>query len=281
MFAVPLRSERKSVIKADFSSFFGRVVVCASLALLFAASARAEDSWKKETVQEFAIIDAGGTVRVDNPHGTIYARFGGYENEVEVLATIQRLDGDVPGLALDISRTEGGLDIIVKAAKQDAGETSDRIDLVVFVPKGARLDARTGEDLIEAKGLKSDFFAVSEKGDIRFRSIKGKVSAKTSRGNISAALENGVTAETQEFSTITGDIEVYLWEDADMSVDIKTSGEISTDFSLTIEHRRFEEPGKHASAKVGEGGPGLSLYSKRGRVKLLRLQKDFKPESKE
>jgi len=281
MFAVPLRFERKSVIKADFSSFFGRVVVCASLALLFAAAARADDSWKKETIQEFATIDAGGTIRVDNPHGTIYARFGGYENEVEVLATIQRLDQDLPGLKVDISRTEGGLDIIVKAARQEAGETSDRIDLVVFVPQGIRLDARTGVDLIEAKGLKSDFVAVSDKGDIRFRSIKGKVSAKTSRGNISAALENGVTAEAQEFSTITGDIEVYLREDANMSVEIKTSGEISTDFSLTIEHRRFEEPGKHASAKVGEGGPGLSLYSKRGRVKLLRLQKDFKPDSKE
>ena len=137
------------------------------------------------------------------------------------------------------------------------------------------------EDLIEAKGLQSDFVAVSEKGDIRFRSIKGKVSAKTSRGSISAALENSVTEEAQQFSTITGDIEVYLWEDADMSVKIKTSGEISTDFTIGIEHHRFQEPGKHATAKVGEGGPGLSLYSKRGRIKLLRLQKDFKPESKE
>jgi hypothetical protein len=94
-------------------------------------------------------------------------------------------------------------------------------------------------------------------------------------------LENGVTAEAQQLSTITGDIEVYLWEDAGMEVDIKTSGEISTDFSIAVEHRRFEEPGKHATAIVGGGGPGLSLYSKRGRVKLLRLQKDFKPESKE
>jgi hypothetical protein len=278
-FTVTLKRERINVTKADFSSFFGRGVICASLALLIFSTASAEDSWKKETIQEFASIEAGGTVRVDNPHGNIYARFGGYENEVEVLATIQRLDLDLPGLKVDISPTEGDLDIIVQAAQAESGETSDRIDLVVFIPKGATLDARTLEDLIEAKGLKSDFVAVSDKGDIRFRSIKGKVSAKTSRGNISAALENGVTAEAQQLSTITGDIEVYLWEDAGMEVDIKTSGEISTDFSIAVEHRRFQEPGKYATAQVGGGGPGLSLYSKRGRVKLLRLQKDFKPES--
>ena len=131
------------MIKAEYSSFFGRAVVCASLAISIFTSAQAEDSWKKVTIQEFATIETGGTVRVDNPHGNIYARFGGYENEVEVLATIQQLDGDLPGLKLDISPAEGGLDISVKPAKSDAGETSDRIDLVVFVPKGATLDART------------------------------------------------------------------------------------------------------------------------------------------
>ena len=44
-----------------------------------------------------------------------------------------------------------------------------------------------------------------------------------------------------------------------MTVSIATSGEISTDFSIEIEHRPFEEPGK------------------RGRVRLLRLQRQFHP----
>jgi hypothetical protein len=284
-FAVTFKRERINVSKADFSSFFGRGVVCTSLALIAVAAAagqpEADISWKKETIQEFAAIDEGGTVSVDNPYGNIYARFGGYENEVEILATVQQLDGELPGLKLGITRAGAGLDVTVKPADPEtAMKTNDRIDLVVFVPQGARLDARTVEDLIEAKGLKGDLFAISEKGDIRFRSIGGKVSAKTSRGDISAALETGATEESQELSTITGDIEVYLWEDAAMNVDIRTSGEISTDFSMKIEHHRFEEPGKHATATVGAGGPKLSLYSKRGRIKLLRLQKDFKPEAK-
>jgi hypothetical protein len=66
-----------------------------------------------------------------------------------------------------------------------------------------------------------------------------------------------------------------------MKVAIATSGEISTDFSLTIDHRRFEEPGKQAVAIIGDGGPQLSLYSKRGRVRLLRLPRHFKPDQDE
>ncbi len=277
--------------KAEFEAFVGRAVVYASLLALLAApiaaqEQTADDSWKKETSQEFVKIEPGGTVRVDNPFGNIYSRFGGYENQVEILATVQRLDHGLPELVIDYKRSGPGVDITVRAGSDDKEpkgpvERRDRVDLVIFVPMGARFDARTVKDLIDVKGLKGDLTASSIKGDIRIRAVKGRVTAKTDRGQLSAALETAVTDEVQEFSTVTGDIEIYLWEDADMNVDIKTTGEISTDFSITIEHHPFEEPGKHAKAVVGDGGPGLSMYSKRGRVKLLRLQKNFTPEGRE
>ena len=81
--------------------------------------------------------------------------------------------------------------------------------------------------------------------------------------------------------SIDGDIEVYLWEDASMEVHLATSGEISTDFTIEIEHRRFEEPGKHGRATLGAGGSVLSLHSKRGRVRLFRLQRDFNPDDEQ
>lgn len=277
--------------KAEFKRILGRGAIYVSLLALLAAPTlaqeqRADNSWKKESLQEFVKIDPGGTVRVDNPFGNIYSRFGGYEDEVEVLATVQRLDHGLPELKIEYERSGPGVDITVRAEtdEQEAkepSERSDRVDLVVFVPMGAPLDARTVEDLIDVKGLKGDLTASSIKGDIRIRAVKGRVAAKTDRGQLSAALETAVTDKAQEFSTVTGDIEIYLWEDADMNVDIKTTGEISTDFSITIEHHPFKEPGKHAKAVVGDGGPKLSMYSKRGRVKLLRLQKDFTPKGKE
>jgi hypothetical protein len=234
---------------------------------------------RKDSAQWFETVEPGQAVRVVNLFGDVYSRFGGYENRVEILATSQRLEVELPELEVRFARGDDGLDITVGFAGEadEATETRDRIDLVVFVPKDAALDARTGDGLIDVKKLKSDVVASSRKGDLRINSVEGRVSAKTARGDITATLATGATTERQDLTTETGDIEVWLGEDADMNVSVATSGEISTDFSLEIEHRRFEEPSKHAVAVVGQGGPELTLRSKQGRVRLLRLQKSFKP----
>jgi hypothetical protein len=235
---------------------------------------------RKETSQWFETVRPGQTVRVVNRFGRVYARFGGYEAKAEILATSQRLEAELPELEVRFSHGGDSLDISVGFAGEagETTETRDRIDLVVFVPEGARLDARTRDDLIDVKKLKGDVVASSLGGDLTINSVAGRVSAKTARGNITATLATGATTEPQDLTTQTGDIEVWLWEDADLSVSLATSGEISTDFTLAIEHHRFEEPSKHATAVVGAGGPELTLRSKQGRVRLLRLQKQFKPE---
>lgn len=235
------------------------------------------DDWRKETEQVYDKVAAGSTLRVVNPYGNVYVRFGGYENQVEVLSTFQRFDAD--GTELAVVRTlrdDGGLSVQVTASGDNAADPNDRVDIVVFVPAGVGIQVETVDDQIESRGLKSDFAATSVKGEIRVRGTAGRVSARSERGLIVATLETGATKERQEFVTVTGAIEVYVGEDADLNVDLGTSGEISTDFSIEIEHHRFEEPGKIGRAVIGEGGPVLSLQSRRGAVKLLRMQKDFR-----
>ena len=248
----------------------------ATMAFPVAATGENE-TWKKESTQWLEEIGPGETIRVVNPLGDIRARFGGYENQVEILATLQYTEQPASIPEVTLNRADGGIDVSTRwAPGEEAGP--GRVDLVVFVPRGATLDARTEDGLLEAKGLKSDLIASSRQGEIRIRSIQGRVNAKSSRGAISAALEAGVTEQPQAITTETGDIEVYLWEDASMQVQLSTSGEISTDFTIEIEHRRFEEPGKHGRATIGEDGPSLALESKRGRVRLLRQQRDFDPQ---
>lgn len=248
------------------------------LVALPAGAAEADETWQKESAQWFEKIEPGGRVRVVNPLGDIRARFGGYEDRVEILATLQYTDQQTSVPEVTLKRVGTGLDVSTTWTEGE-GAGKGRVDLVVFVPQGATLDARTEDGLLEAKGLKGDLIASSIKGEIRTRSIRGRVNAKSARGAISAALESGVTEQPQSITTETGDIEVYLWEDADMQVRLATSGEISTDFSIEIEHRRFEEPGKHGRATIGDGGPQLVLESKRGRVRLLRQQRDFDPKN--
>lgn len=256
----------------------GRAVASACV-LLSATLPLAGETASRETRSWVETVETGTTVRVDNPYGNVYSRFGGYKNEVEIQATFQRLESDRPPLEVTLSPAEPGLDVRVGPA-QGALETRDRADLVIFVPRGVRLDARTEDGLIEAKGLKGDLIASSIKGDILVRGIEGRVQAKTARGRISAVIESDAGGEPQSLTTQTGEIELHLWEDANFDVHIATSGIISTDFSLEIEHHRFEEPGKSATARVGRGGPRLTLSSKRGDVRLLQLQRDFKQQDK-
>lgn len=255
----------------------GGLVVQLVLALMLGgtvlAQPSAEPSWTKQTLEWLETVDAGGRVRVVNPVGRIYARFGGYENQVEILATLQVPDGQ-PAPEVYVRGTDSGLEIATARAGDDAG----RVDVVVFVPEGLSLDAEAENDNIEIKGVRGDVVASSGIGDIRIRAVQGRVRAKTVRGQISVELVAGATRESQSFVTETGDIEVYLQPDADAEVRIATSGEISTDFSLNIEHRSREEPSKHAVAIVGEGGIEMALTSKRGRVRLLRLPGDSEPE---
>ena len=258
----------------------GGLVVQLALALMLGGSALAqpssEPSWTKQTLEWLETVRAGGRVRVINPVGRIYARFGGYENQVEVLATLQMPEGR-PAPQVSVRGTDSGLEITTARAEGEAG----RVDLVVFVPVGLSLDAEAENDNIEIKGVRGDVVASSRTGDIRIRSVQGRVRAKTVRGQISVALLTDATREPQSCITETGDIEVYLREDANAEVRIATSGEISTDFSLNIEHRRLEEPSKHAAAVVGDGGNELELSSKRGRVRLLLLPSDSRSDDQQ
>jgi len=235
---------------------------------------------EKLSTSHFRPVSPGGTLRVVNPFGDVHARFGGYGNEAEILATSQRLESSRPELEMRFSTDGQRTDVVVAdpgAADKEIG-SRDRIDLVVFVPLGIALAVRTSDGTIAIKGLRGDVDASSVSGNIRLGSVKGRVRAKSSRGDILAELETGVTTEPQELVTETGEIEAWLWEDAQLRVEIRTSGQIRTDFSLDIEHQRFEEPSKHAVAVAGDGGAELLLRSKQGDVGLLRLVRHFQRE---
>ncbi len=241
--------------------------------------------WEKTTESFFEKVGDGARVVVDNPHGNIWVRFGGYEDQVEIIATSQRLEPDLTPLVVRRDSAGPDLHVRVRVDRKDpeAGpepDRRDRIDLVLFVPIGRRVELSTVDDAIAVKGLKGDLAVRTVKGDVMLRKIEGALDIHSERGKILALLETGATKSDQRFESITGDIEVTVYEDALHDVAIATSGTISSDFSIEIDHRRFEEPGKHAKAVLGGGGPKLTMTSKRGRISLLRQQKFFGNENR-
>ena len=255
--------------------------VCAfGLTVAAAAQGVAEpdESWEKSTETYFEKVGKVGRVVVENPHGNIWVRFGGYEDQVEIIGTEQRLEPELPRLIVKREIVGDDLHVGVVSEKPDVPspvDRRDRIDLVLFVPIGRHVELSTTKDDIAVKGLKGDLTVRTVKGNVTLRKVNGALNVRSERGQIVALLESNVTQSSQHFESITGDIEVTVYEDATHDVTIATSGIISTDFSVEIEHKRFEEPGKHARATIGGGGPKLSMTSKRGRISLLRQQKFF------
>jgi hypothetical protein len=89
------------------------------------------------------------------------------------------------------------------------------------------------------------------------------------RGTISATLRPTGWSRTPELRTEAGDIALYLPGAAAARVEATTAGEITTDYSLTIE-RSGGGAVKHALAVVGGGGPAAYLKSDSGNLKLLQ-----------
>ncbi len=232
-------------------------------------------------------LGAGAPLIVRNPHGDIRARFGGTAGKVEVLAVLQHLTKADPPLRVMIGETAGKLTVTVgypaaagKSAPASAAASApatlpppagrpDRADLVVFVPKGTLLDVESGAGLVEAKGLESDVTAHSDKGEIWLR-VSGRVEARSERGSLTVFLDPA-EKRPQRLETLTGDITAHIREGASLEIEAATSGEITTDFSLRMERRPQEEPGKRAFVKVGSGGARLALSSKRGTIRMLWL----------
>ena len=256
----------------------------AVVALAAQDGGKSDEHWEKSTESYFEKVGKAARVVVDNPHGNIWVRFGGYEDQVEIIATEQRLEPELPKLIVERKNAGEDLHVRVVSEKPDVPSPAnrrDRIDLVLFVPIGRRVELSTVKDDIAVKGLKGDLVVSTVKGNVALRKITGSVNVRSERGKVVVMLESDVTKSDQHFESSTGDIEVTVYEDATHDVAIATSGIISTDFSIEIEHRRFEEPGKHARATIGGGGPKLSMTSKRGRISLLRQQKFFTRENED
>jgi DUF4097 and DUF4098 domain-containing protein YvlB len=143
--------------------------------------------------------------------------------------------------------------------------------MVVLVPTGLTVRARTDRGLLESVGLESDVDLESAAGDVRVRSTNGRVTAHSERGEISAMLVGGATEAPQRLTSVTGAIEVWVSDGSALNVTMATSGRLISDFSMVVEHRDHEEPDKVATARVGSGGHSLEVRSRRGDVALRRV----------
>jgi hypothetical protein len=230
-------------------------------------------SWKQS-------VEGATQVVVHNPFGDARLRFGGYAHELEIAAALQQLSPELGRLEVVVNVDGETVTVTVirstktgeeRPKQADPRAPRSRADLVLLVPEGLDARAETDSGLIACKGVRGDVELVTRTGKISARGMKGRILARTDRGDIEIVLEPGVTEASQVVESVTGNISVFVADAADLDVTLATSGEITTDFSIDIEHRDLEEPSKRGTARVGEGGRSLEILSKRGHIRLGRL----------
>ena len=278
-----------------FRSFAFLALAAAATFAVAPVPARAQDAAQAEaqsieqTIPEPVRMDVGYKPaegqpnEVDNPYGSVYMRFGGYEHQFDLHVTIQQPEGAAK-FVFEPQARDGRFAVAPRLPDGVALAEGQRIDLVLYVPKGHTAKIRTESGMIESRGVKSDIDLTTDSGEIAVRGTEGTVQARTGNGKIEVTLEDGARAGSiQRLASRTGQVIVHVSDKLNVEARMSTSEMIATDYSLTIEHLDGQEPNKRAVALVGMPGQGkdravLELESLGGEVRLHRKGVFVDPE---
>ena len=112
-----------------------------------------------------------------------------------------------------------------------AGATPDSPPVLLEVPAGCDLAIQTGAGEVDVRGLRL-----------------GRLAAESS----------------------TGAITLWVPPSVEPAVEVATSGEITVDFSITIEYLRHQEPEKLGRIEPGAGASWAQLRSRQGSIRVLK-----------
>jgi DUF4097 and DUF4098 domain-containing protein YvlB len=144
------------------------------------------------------------------------------------------------------------------------------VEFEVHVPAGVNFVGRSVSGDVEAVGLEGDVKAFSVSGDIDI-TTSGIAQGSTVSGDISVTMGRGSWDGALEFHTVSGDVDIALPQDLRADVSFESlSGELQSDFAITMEGRRSQFIGQNIRGTIGGGGGSLSLKSVSGDVNVMR-----------
>lgn len=246
--------------------------LCLSVMFSAAQAAPSNDEWQHDRREWNLELPKDGPVTVNNPWGDIRVRTH-LKEEVYVLANIQHHQQDKRAMELVIdneSKNKLGLKAHFDGEHKKstpADWAPRRIDLTVFVPAKQALSLETTKGLAEVRGLEAPLGVKTHTGNARLR-VKNTVDLYSDYGDVQVFFTNTRWLKASRIETRASDIEVILPKGAQSEVSIETHGQITTDFSLTID-RDEAESYKRAKASIGKKGKALKIKSDRGAIRLL------------
>lgn len=280
---LPMTLRSFTIVSMVVCGFAAGAVVSPTLLAAETAQDSAETMQEPQRRDQSFKLPEGLAIQVDNPYGSVYMRFGGYEHQLDIRSTVQQPDGAAV-IAFQPAAHDGRFDVAPRLPEGVALADGQRIDLVLYVPKGHAVTVRAASGVIESRGVKSDIDLGTESGEIAVRGTDGTVQARTGDGRIEVTLEDRAPpGSIQRLTSRTGTVAVNVSDKLDAEVRMSTSQQFATDYSLTVERHDGEEPNKIATAVVGTPKSGkdkaqIVLESLVGEVRLLRKGVFVDPE---
>jgi hypothetical protein len=198
-------------------------------------------------------MDSGSVLHVRNMNGPI-AVTASRDGQVHVKGTRRWKAGFPERVSFVVNRE--GADVTVCAVWGSRGRCdpnsyrsrpsmwdklfrrSVSVDLVISVPQGLRLDAKTTNGDVDVRGMSSAVSATSVNGDVQVATTGGPVNASSVNGDVDAEMNSIVGTEPIELHTVNGDVTAHIPDQPDVNVDLSTvNGSLQTDFPMTIAGR--------------------------------------------
>jgi hypothetical protein len=213
-------------------------------------------------------------VEVRNDFGDIRARRA-EDRRLEASMVVQRLDeaGDRVGFTVERRGPVVALVVAyppgrVKDADPSPRKDSyDRLDLVVFVPRGVTLRARTLRGQVEVRGLASDVEAATLDGPVFVRA-SGAVQARTGGGELRVMLDEAALGRDGPpilLQSASGPITLTLPPRGEPDLRVSTGGALESKLRL-----RRRQAGGRTEATLAGTGRLVVVNSAGGRVLVER-----------
>lgn len=232
-------------------------------------------------------LATGRTLEIEGVNGWVRAtRASGAETRVHAVKTPGRR-GDPDQVAIEVIETAAGVTLCVHYpdlpgrepnrcgpgghSHMSTRDEDTKVDFTVELPAGVRLEARSVNGSIEARGLDSDLEASTVNGSVWIET-RGAAGASTVNGSVHARvgrLGKGPLA----YSTVNGGVTLELPDGTGAEISAhNVNGAIESDFRLDV--RRTGFVGREMSGTIGAGGPRVKLSAVNGRIQVLRAGRD-------
>lgn len=227
--------------RADLGRKLAALLAAATLAACARPSPQtSKEAFKLEPFRWRAQATPQGLIVAANEWGDLRVRTA-QRGGLVVSAMIQKIGTTADELEI---RIEEAADKVVVNVEPRVARPRGRVDLTLIIPPGKRLEGTTRDGLAEIK-YKGDVVARTRRGSILIEN-PAHASARTETGAITAKLSGTTWKQAQSFTSGSGDITVWLPEDANLLVRTATG-----------------------EAKWGDGGPELRVESARGDVRVV------------